>query len=102
MTHTYHITGMTCSGCESKVKNSLLSVPDVTEVEVSKEGQSATITMDKHVDLLDLEKHHESQNYHHQLHEDFLDRVLLLYFFHDALLNAVVPSNRMLFFDNVS
>ena len=51
MTHNYRITGMTCSGCEAKVKSSLLMLPDITGVEVSKEEQSATITMDKHVPL---------------------------------------------------
>lgn len=51
MTHTYQITGMTCTGCESKVKSSLLLLPDVTAVEVSKETHSATITMDRHIAL---------------------------------------------------
>lgn len=51
MTHTYKITGMTCSSCEAKVKSSLLLLPNVAEVEVSKEKQSATITMDKHIAL---------------------------------------------------
>lgn len=51
MTHTYKVTGMTCSSCEAKVKSSLLVLPNVTEVEVSKEKQSAIITMDKHISL---------------------------------------------------
>lgn len=51
MTHTYKVTGMTCTSCEAKVKSSLLMLPNVTEVEVSKEKQSATITMDKHISL---------------------------------------------------
>lgn len=51
MTHTYKVTGMTCESCEAKVKSSLLMLPNVTEVEVSKEKQSATITMDKHIAL---------------------------------------------------
>lgn len=42
---------MTCGSCEAKVKSSLLMLPGVTEVEVSKEKQSATITMDKHISL---------------------------------------------------
>lgn len=49
MTHTYKVTGMTCGSCEAKVKSSLLMLPNVTEVEVSKEKQSATITMDRHI-----------------------------------------------------
>ena len=51
MTHTYNVTGMTCGGCEAKVKRSLLMMPNVIEVEVSKDKQSATISMDKHISL---------------------------------------------------
>jgi len=51
MTHTYKLTGMTCGSCEAKVKSSLIMLPNVTEVEVSKDNQSATITMDKHIAL---------------------------------------------------
>ena len=51
MTHTYKVTGMTCQSCEAKVKSRLLMLPNVTEVEVSKDNQSATITMDKHIPL---------------------------------------------------
>ena len=51
MTHTYRVTGMTCSGCESKVKSNLLIIPEITAVEVSKENQSATISMKSHVSL---------------------------------------------------
>jgi len=55
MTHTYKVIGMTCSSCEAKVKSSFLMLPNVTEVEVSKENQSATITMDKHIALSTLQ-----------------------------------------------
>lgn len=51
MTHTYKVIGMTCGSCEAKVKSSLLMLPNVTEVEVSKEKQTAIITMDKHIAL---------------------------------------------------
>lgn len=51
MTHTYKVTGMTCSGCEAKVKSSLLKLPHVTDVQVSKEDQAATISMDTHIPL---------------------------------------------------
>lgn len=46
---------MTCGSCEAKIKSSLLIVPDITEVEVSKEKQTATITMDKHIALSTLQ-----------------------------------------------
>jgi len=56
MTHTYQLTGMTCSGCENKVKSNLLILPDVTAVEVSKDTHSATISMDKHISLAELQQ----------------------------------------------
>lgn len=55
MVHEYQITGMTCSSCEAKVKTNLLSIPFVTSVEVSKEKNTATISMDKHVSLSDFQ-----------------------------------------------
>jgi len=51
MKHTYHIEGMTCSGCEAKVKKDLSNVENVTEVEVSKEDKKASIIMSKHVEI---------------------------------------------------
>ena len=51
MTHTYKVTGMTCGSCEAEVKSSLLMLPNITEVEVSKDNQTATISMDKHIAL---------------------------------------------------
>ncbi len=47
---------MTCENCEAKVKSSLLLLPDITSVEVSRENNTATITMDKHIALFDLQK----------------------------------------------
>ncbi|WP_316830349.1 heavy-metal-associated domain-containing protein [Pedobacter aquatilis] len=55
MTHTYQLTGMTCSSCENKVKNNLLILPDVTAVELSKDTNSATISMDNHIALNTLQ-----------------------------------------------
>ena len=55
MTHTYQVTGMTCGGCEVKVKSALLSVNNVTSVEVSKDNNAAIITMDKHIALPELQ-----------------------------------------------
>jgi copper chaperone CopZ/uncharacterized membrane protein YphA (DoxX/SURF4 family) len=56
MTHTYQLTGMTCGGCENKVKSNLLVLPDITAVEVSKDTNSATISMDKHIALDTLQQ----------------------------------------------
>lgn len=51
MIHTYSIAGMTCDSCEAKVKGSLLKLPDVTSVEVSKENKTVVIAMDKHISI---------------------------------------------------
>jgi len=56
MTHTYKLTGMTCTSCEAKVKSDLLMVENVTNVEVSKDINSATITMEKHIALDKFQK----------------------------------------------
>jgi copper chaperone CopZ len=56
MKHTYKITGMTCPNCVAHVKSSLLMVPNVSDVEVSLEKQTATIAMDKHVGLSTFQK----------------------------------------------
>lgn len=50
MTHTYNISGMTCEGCASTVRNELERVSGVTKVEVRLKDNSAIVTMDKHVD----------------------------------------------------
>lgn len=55
MTHTYKITGMTCDGCEAKVKHRLLLVPGITTVYVSRETQIGTISMEHHIDLNTLQ-----------------------------------------------
>lgn len=55
MTHTYHVTGMTCGNCEAKVKSKLSEMANVSAVAVSKETGTATITMEKHVPLPDFQ-----------------------------------------------
>ncbi|RVT98326.1 heavy-metal-associated domain-containing protein [Mucilaginibacter limnophilus] len=49
MTHTYNITGMTCTGCQYKVKGLLEKVPGVTEVDIDLEKGKADISMNEHV-----------------------------------------------------
>ena len=56
MTHTYQLTGMTCTGCEAKVKQSLMSLSDITSVDVSKDNNTATVSMNKHIALSDLQE----------------------------------------------
>ena len=56
MKHIYKITGMTCGSCKASVENSLRDIDDVSDVEVNLENQEATITMDKHIDIVELQK----------------------------------------------
>lgn len=56
MTHKYQISGMTCSGCEEKVRSTLMNLENVSNVQVSKNENSATITMEKHIAISDFQK----------------------------------------------
>ncbi len=56
MTHTYSIKGMTCYGCESTIKSKILTLPEVLSVDVSKETNTATIEMQKHISLRTFQK----------------------------------------------
>jgi copper chaperone CopZ len=103
MTHTYKVTGMTCGGCEAKVKGNLLMVPHITSVEVSKGSQSATIIMDKHVGLSTLqqslgEKYKISAQEHHEEAEQAkswlsIYKPILLIFGYITAIAFIVGSN---------
>lgn len=47
---------MTCEACEAKVKSSFLKLPEITSVDVSREKNSVTLSMDKHVNLSTLQE----------------------------------------------
>ncbi|RYE17515.1 MAG: heavy-metal-associated domain-containing protein [Sphingobacteriales bacterium] len=49
MTHTYNISGMTCTGCQAKVQGLLSKIPDVTQVDINLEQGKADITMSEHI-----------------------------------------------------
>lgn len=55
MVHEYKITGMTCQGCASSVKNLLKRVTGVKNVSVSLESNTATIEMDHHISSGELQ-----------------------------------------------
>ncbi|TDH26941.1 heavy-metal-associated domain-containing protein [Segetibacter sp. 3557_3] len=55
MTHTYHITGMTCGSCVAKAKSQLLMLGDVSEADVQVTAPQATITMQKHIPVTTLQ-----------------------------------------------
>ncbi|MEZ2338132.1 heavy-metal-associated domain-containing protein [Mucilaginibacter sp. RCC_168] len=49
MTHTYQITGMTCSGCQHKVETLLSQVKGVQNVDISLAEGTADISMAQHI-----------------------------------------------------
>jgi copper chaperone CopZ len=55
MTHTYHISGMTCTGCQAKVQGLLSKVPNVTQVSIDLAKGEAAISMNKHVATPELQ-----------------------------------------------
>jgi copper chaperone CopZ len=73
MTHTYDVSGMTCSGCQAKVQSLLSKVKGVKNVMIDLAKGQVAIDMDKHLStpelaeaLKDYPKYQisESDNYH--------------------------------------
>ena len=62
---TLSVTGMTCSGCATNVKNALLATPGVSKVEVSFDEKKATVALDQKANATkgDLVKSVESIGY---------------------------------------
>ena len=56
MTHTYNVSGMTCSSCQSKVQGLLSKVEGVEKVAIDLSKGEATIDMDKHIATDDLKE----------------------------------------------
>ncbi|TWR31084.1 heavy-metal-associated domain-containing protein [Mucilaginibacter pallidiroseus] len=54
MTHTYNITGMTCTGCQAKVHSLLSKIPHITNVDIDLANGKADVSMDQHVATDDL------------------------------------------------
>ena len=55
MTHTYKVSGMTCSGCQAKVQSLLSKVAGVQQVNIDLGKGEATIDMHKHIATADLQ-----------------------------------------------
>ncbi|MEO5561815.1 MAG: MauE/DoxX family redox-associated membrane protein [Chitinophagaceae bacterium] len=56
MTHTYNITGMTCTGCQAKVQKLLSKVSGVKDVAIDLSKGEATIEMVKHISTPELKE----------------------------------------------
>ena len=75
MTHTYNVSGMTCSGCQAKVQGLLSKVKGVKNVAIDLSKGEAIIDMDKHIPtsqfqsaLIDYPIYQLSENGHHGHH----------------------------------
>lgn len=55
MTHTYNITGLTCSGCVAKAKNELLKIGEIIQADIQLKEPQATLTMQKHIPVETLQ-----------------------------------------------
>ena len=56
MTHTYKVSGMTCSGCQAKVQGLLSKVTGVKNVNIDLAKGEVIIDMDKHIVTNDLKE----------------------------------------------
>jgi copper chaperone CopZ len=54
MTHTYNISGMTCSGCQNKVEGLLFKVDGVKKINIDLAKGTADIEMSKHIPTITL------------------------------------------------
>ena len=55
MKKNYKLTGMSCGGCVSGVKNALLQLPGIEDAEVHLHPQTAVLTMSKPIDVDELQ-----------------------------------------------
>ncbi len=72
MKHTYKISGMTCSSCQSKVQHLLSQVKGVNNVSIDLEKGEADITMEHHIATSEL-KNALKENPRYQLTEKSVD-----------------------------
>src|SRR5690625_8017167 len=85
MKHTYPIQGMTCNGCRTHVEEALANVEGVKRAEVDLERAEATIEMESHVPIENLQEalgqngwlyiihppggHHDHDHHDHDHHD---------------------------------
>jgi len=64
MKKNYELSGMSCGGCVSNVKKSLLELPFVVDADIQLNPQHAVLTMTQLVGLEELQSHlKKSGNY---------------------------------------
>ena len=55
MKKNYEIKGMSCGGCVNSVKQVLMKIPNIEEVEVKLNAPGAVITMSNYIDVTQLQ-----------------------------------------------
>jgi copper chaperone CopZ len=65
MIDTYKVTGMTCSGCEAKVKDLLQDVRGVRNVSVDKSKEEAVVDMTRYVPIEEFQAKLDPTNKYH-------------------------------------
>ncbi len=68
MQHTYHIQGMSCSGCQQHVKATLEKIEGVETASVDLANATATVTMTSHIPFERLEKAFSEDGGHYSIH----------------------------------
>lgn len=112
MTHTYLITGMTCTNCVAKVKNELLKIPEILSAEVTLNPGKAVIDMSHHISLPVLQQAISPEK-KYLIAEDLLDtshaamtieekkswlgtyKSLLLIFLYISIISLIAPLNNL-------
>ncbi|TDQ32864.1 heavy metal translocating P-type ATPase [Zeaxanthinibacter enoshimensis] len=68
MQHTYHVQGMSCSGCQQHVKATLEKIEGVESASVDLANATATVTMSAHIPFERLEKAFSEDGGHYSIH----------------------------------
>lgn len=68
MKHSYHISGMTCKGCQKHVQQILSKIDGVIKAEVNLENQSANIEMSQHISIERLKSIFEKDGGSYNIH----------------------------------
>ena len=55
MTHKYHIDGLSCNGCRTKVETTLRNTAGVTHAEVTLTPPQAIVSMEEHIPIQTLQ-----------------------------------------------
>ncbi|WP_417885500.1 heavy metal translocating P-type ATPase [Zunongwangia sp.] len=68
MTHSYHVSGMSCNGCRSHVEKTLNEVEGVAKAAVSLEKEEATISMHHHIEIEEFQQALKNDDGGYEIH----------------------------------